>query len=271
MTEILIVAPILLMLILAFLTIQFSLLIPSRRGLPVLMYHKISESGADGLTVTTRQFEQQLQYLKQQGYQSIGFKKLKSLVNDGMPLPRKSIILTFDDAYRNFLELALPLLKKYQFSATVFVPVAYIGKTNIWDNGGEAIMNDQELKRLALNDEIEVGLHSFLHRSFGDMTPAEIRDDLESCSKTLRFHGIPFVKTLAYPYGGYPKKDAVRKAEMISVFKNFKLDFALRIGNRINPWTIRQPFEIKRIDIKGTDSFFIFRTKVRKGRAKLFA
>jgi peptidoglycan/xylan/chitin deacetylase (PgdA/CDA1 family) len=256
---------------LGFLTIQYSLLIPPRKGLPVLMYHKITQSVADGLSVTTRQFDQQLQYLKQKGYHTIGFRELKKLMDDHEPLPKKTIILTFDDAYQNFLELALPVLKKYQFTATVFVPVAFIGKTNIWDKGIDPVMNPQDLKRLAFNEEIDIGIHSFIHRSYGDMTPAEMTEDLENCKKSLEYHGIPFVRVLAYPYGGYPRKDPERKILMVEVFQKFKLDFALRIGNHINPWPIQQPFEIKRIDVKGTDNFFIFRTKVRKGRAKLFA
>jgi len=253
------------------LTIQFSFLVPSKKGLPVLMYHKILQNGPDGLTVTTDQFEQHLKYLKERGYHAISFKTLKTLVKDGAPLTKKTVILTFDDAYENFRLQALPLLKKYGFTATVFVPVAFIGKTNIWDKGHDQIMSAEELKQLSLNEETEIGLHSFLHRSYGDLDIAGMKEDLENCTKSLDFYGIPFVKVLAYPYGGYPRKDPAMKAQMISLFQQAGLDFALRIGNNINAWPVRHPYEMKRIDIKGTDSFFIFRTKLNKGRAKLFA
>ena len=260
-----------LLMIACILTIQYSFLVPPKKGLPVLMYHKILPGNPDGLTVTTDQFDLQLMYLKEKGYRTIGFRTLTNLVKDGAPLPRKTIILTFDDAYVNFREHALPLLKKYNFTATVFVPVAFIGKTNIWDKGNDQIMPDGDLKRIALHEDIEIGLHSFLHRSYGDLAPADMKEDLKNCRETLDFYGIPFVNVLAYPYGGYPKKDPELKAKMISLFQRVGLDFALRIGNSINPWPIRHLFEIKRIDIKGTDSFFIFRTKLRKGRAKLFS
>jgi peptidoglycan/xylan/chitin deacetylase (PgdA/CDA1 family) len=246
-------------------------LFPPKKGLRVLMYHKILPDNPDGLTVTIDQFDHQLMYLKEKGYQTIDFKTMKALINEGSPLPKKAIILTFDDAYLNFQQHALPLLKKYNFKATVFVPVAYIGKTNIWDKGSDPLMSDADLKRLALNEEVEIGLHSFLHRSYGDLAPEDMVADLKNCVESLSFYGIPFVRVLAYPYGGYPKKDAELKRKMISVFQHSGLDFALRIGNNINSWPIRRPFEIKRIDIKGTDSFFIFRIKVYKGRAKLFS
>jgi peptidoglycan/xylan/chitin deacetylase (PgdA/CDA1 family) len=254
-----------------FLLFWYTSLFPAKKGLPVLMYHQVLPGQTDGLTVSTDQFDLQLMYLKGKGYQTISFKTLKALVKDGGPLPPKTVILTFDDAYLNFREYALPLLKKHNFTATVFVPVAFIGKTNIWDQGSVPIMTDSDLKRIALNEDIEIGLHSFLHRSYGDLALADMEDDLKNCRQTLDFYGIPFTNVLAYPYGGYPKKDPVLKEQMISLFKQSGLEFALRIGNDINPWPIRQPFEIKRIDIKGTDKFYSFRTKLRRGRAKLFS
>jgi len=257
--------------VIGFLLFMYTSLFPAKKGLPVLMYHKILPGQQDGLTVSTDQFDLQLMFLKEMGYRTISFKTMKKLVKDGSPLPKKTIILTFDDAYLNFREHALPLLKKHNFTATVFVPVAFIGKTNIWDEGNDQIMSDSDLKRLTLNEDIEIGLHSFLHRNYGDLAPSDMEEDLKNCRETLDFYGIPFTNILAYPYGGYPKKDPLLKEQMISLFKQSGLDFALRIGNNINPWPIRSPYEIKRIDIKGTDSFFIFRTKLRRGRAKLFA
>ena len=259
------------LLIACILTIHYSFLIPPKKGLPVLMYHKIIPGIQDGLTISTDQFDLQLMYLKEKGYRTVGFKTLKTLVKDGAPLPKKTIILTFDDAYLNFREHALPLLKKYNFTATVFVPVAFIGKTNIWDKGNDPIMSDSDLRRLAFKEDIEIGLHSFLHRNYSDLDHAGMEEDLKNCRETLDFYGIPFTGVFAYPYGGYPKKDPVLKEQMISLFHQSGIDFALRIGNKINTWPILRPFEIKRIDIKGTDNFFIFKTKLRKGRAKLFA
>lgn len=266
-----IVILLLLVIVAGYFTVEYSLFVPARRGLPVLMYHKIAEKNPDGLTVTTDQFDLQLMYMKEKGYHAITFTQLKKMVNEGAKLPKKSVIITFDDAYRNFRELALPLLRKHQFKATVFLPVAYIGKTNIWDRGNDPIMTADELKQLTNREEAEIGLHSFLHRSYRDMAPADMEEDLQNCYSTLAFHAIPYVKVLAYPYGGFPKKDKQLKGQMVEIFRKLNLDFALRIGNRINPWPLNSPYEIQRIDIKGTDSFFVFRTKLKKGRAKLFA
>jgi len=246
------------------------LLMPAAKGLAVLMYHKISEEINDGLTVSAGKLELHFSYLKEKCYQTLSFRELKTLMADRQPLPKKAIILTFDDAYRSFKDLAIPLLKKYGFKACVFLPVAYMGKTNIWDQGNDPIMTAEELKQISAGGFVEIGLHSFLHRNYRDLALPDMEEDLKNCYSILDFHHIPFVRVLAYPYGGFPRKDPDLKSRMADLFISLGLDYALRIGNRINPYPLRHPFEIKRIDIKGTDSFFIFRLKLKKGRAKLF-
>jgi peptidoglycan/xylan/chitin deacetylase (PgdA/CDA1 family) len=266
-----IIVPLLLLAVILYVGLEYSLFIPSPRGLRILMYHKIAESGPDGLTVTRDQFDLHLLYLKENGYQPLTFREVKALHDAGKPLPRRTVIITFDDAYCSFRDLALPLLKKYGFTATLFVPVAYMGKTNIWDRGTDPLLGADALKSIALNENVEIGLHSFLHRSYGEMTVEDMEADLANCYSTMNSHVIPFVKVLAYPYGGYPKKDAKLKTEMTALFTRMDLMYALRIGNRVNGWPLMQPYELKRIDIKGSDTLFVFKTKLKKGRAKLFA
>ncbi len=244
--------------------------IPEKNGLPVLMYHKVSEKINDLLTVSTDNLELHLAWLKENEYHSISFRELKSLMADHQPLPAKAFILTFDDAYRSFKEFAVPLLKKYGFKACIFVPVAYMGKTNVWDRGHDPIMTADELIEISEGGNVEIGLHSFLHQNYRDLAINDMEEDLKNCFDILQYSHLPFIRVLAYPYGGYPRKDPARKAGMFELFKNLEMDYALRIGNRINPYPIRQAFEMKRIDIRGTDSLLTFRIKMKMGRAKLF-
>jgi peptidoglycan/xylan/chitin deacetylase (PgdA/CDA1 family) len=271
MTSILIIALVPVFAALFYFTLEYSFLVPSPRGLPVLMYHKVKPDQRDGLTVSTLQFERQLRFLQKAGYQSLHFNEIRELLKQNRPLPSKAVVLTFDDAYENFRTEALPLLQKYGFIATVFIPVAYMGRTNVWDAGNEPILDAASIKQMALNGEACFGLHSFLHRNYVEMSVEEMKDDLIRCMNSLKAEGILFDKVLAYPYGGFPKKDPERRKEMEVLFAETGLDFALRIGNRINRWPLIKPYEVKRIDIRGTDTFFVFKTKLRKGRAKLFS
>lgn len=259
------------LLVILLLTIEYSLFIPPKKGLPVLMYHNISDGFCDGLNISADKLELQLMYLKEKGYQTITLKQLSELGRNGGRLPEKPVILTFDDAYAGSEKPLIKLLERYGFHAVIFVPVAFIGKSNLWDDGKLEIMPAESLQRLSRDSHFEIGLHSFLHRSYNDLAPEDILEDLRNCRETLDYYKIPFIRTVAYPYGGYPKKDKTLKQEMFDVFRNSGIEFAFRIGNRINPYPFRERYELTRIDIRGTDSFFIFRTKLKKGRAKVFA
>jgi peptidoglycan/xylan/chitin deacetylase (PgdA/CDA1 family) len=256
---------------LAWLVISYSFLIPAGKGLTILMYHNVSEDKADGLTIPAWKLDQQLSFVRDQGYTVISFGELSSLIKAGKSLPPKPLILTFDDGYENFYSGVLPLLKKYNFTATVFVPVSFIGKTNAWDIGEERIMGAETIKELTVTGLAEVGLHSFLHRNYAGLTIDEIKQDLTDCKNALESDEIPFVPVLAYPFGGFPRKDPDKLIHIKKLFRESGLDYAVRIGNRINPLPVRDPYELKRIDIKGTDRFFEFKIKLKKGRMKLFS
>ena len=95
--------------------------------MPILMYHHIENPppGADAvrrdLSVRPKDFEKQLAYLKQQGYESITLNDLTLHLTVGKPLPPRPIILTFDDGYANAYTDAFPLLQQYGFVGTFFL------------------------------------------------------------------------------------------------------------------------------------------------------
>ncbi len=103
---------------------------------PILMYHYIETppKGANefrvDLSVPPERFEQQLRYLKQEGYQSITLEDLALHLTRGTPLPEKPVILTFDDGYADAYENAFPLLKRYGFSGTFFLISAMLDQEN---------------------------------------------------------------------------------------------------------------------------------------------
>ncbi len=100
---------------------------PEALHVPILMYHYLSELPADAdglrrnLTVVPEMFEAQLQYLKENGYQTVLLRDLYDALALGKPLPEKPIVITVDDGYKDALTHALPLLQKYGFVAEFFV------------------------------------------------------------------------------------------------------------------------------------------------------
>jgi hypothetical protein len=249
-----------------FLALRFSLFLPEVRGLPVLLYHKVSDHIDDSITVSPAMLERHLRHLCENGYSTISASQLLKALETGSPLPRKPVLITFDDGYVNNLEHAAPLLEKYRCKAVFFIPSAGMGKTNWWDRVPEPLMDSSQLKGLDPN-LFEIGLHSFDHKHYGKLNGDQFSDDLRQCIDGLRSSGIGFVPVFAYPYGGRPKEKR-RYRRMMDAFREANVKAAFRIGNRVNKLPIKNVFEIKRISICGTDSMWTFRTKLTKGRVK---
>jgi peptidoglycan/xylan/chitin deacetylase (PgdA/CDA1 family) len=256
------------LLILLWLVYRYGLFIPAPAGLPILLYHKVSRDHEDALTISPARLDSQLAYIKSRGYTSVSFLDLKASLDGRQPLPCKPVILTFDDGYLSTYELAYPLLRKHQLKATVFLPVAFIAKSNEWDGGGEPLMSYDQIRELGGNS-IEFGLHSYRHENFQSYSPAQAEADVSDCVRILEENHCPFTRVFAYPYGRMPRDPSTRRALRDS-FRRHGIDFAARIGSRINALPPKDVYEMKRTIIRGTDSFREFKIKLRKGRSKLF-
>lgn len=168
-------------------------LIPLGRGglqvdgyqtVPVLRYKKFSEDQADPSTVTRRAFENQLVFLKQQGYHVITLDQLLNFLEFKDQIPEKSVAITIDDNWNSFFEIAYPLLKNYQVPATLFVQTDLVGKKGAltWQDirylSREGIdiqcrsKTDQDLKNLRIKknfNQYVAALRHELSRSQADL------------------------------------------------------------------------------------------------------
>lgn len=229
--------------------------------LPILMYHDVSLSKSESLTISVAKLEEQFCYLADKGYQTYHLNELINLTT----LPSKrNVVLTFDDGYVSHLELVLPLLKKYALKATFFVPLYYLGKTDQWSTSALPIMTSQQLMSLdpAL---IELAFHSFYHKKYNELTESEIESDTQLCIESVSENKIPFTKAVAYPYGKYPRETSEKK-KFIEQLQRHHFSYGLRIGNRLNKFPFKKPFEIQRIDVKGGFSIEKFKRKLKFGK-----
>lgn len=232
--------------------------------LPILMYHNVSEDkNSKALTIFRDKLEEQFAYLNEKGYTTYHFSELENKAS----INPKSVIITFDDVTVNQLVYAVPLLEKYNLKSTFFIPFEYIGNVDLWNSGKEKIMSIEQLK--ALDGKVELGLHSFAHKRYATLTKEEINDDFSKCFEIIEQNELKVYNALAYPYGNYPKKES-NKSKFIEVLKQNNVKAGLRIGNKINKFPFKNPYEIMRIDIKGEDSLLKFKLKLRFGKLKLF-
>jgi peptidoglycan/xylan/chitin deacetylase (PgdA/CDA1 family) len=218
------------------------------------MYHQISNDHPDRSAISVKNLERQFTYLAQKGYRPVHFKNL------GQPnLSGKPILITFDDAYQNIATHLPQVLKKFEFKATLFVPVAHTGQLNSWDSGKEKIMSWDTLNSLD-PQWFELGAHSFEHRNFKKLSTQEWETQISQTVSEWRGKEQPIV--FSYPYGGYPQ-DKEQQNMIAHILQQNKFRYAVRIGNRHNAYPFLTPFALQRLDVSGTFSLFQFILKLQ--------
>lgn len=173
----------------------------SYQTVPVLSYHKFSREKADLLTVRASVFEEQMRFLKENGYRVITMDLFFDFLHSGRPIPRKSVVITIDDNWHSIYEIAFPILKKYGYPATLFVYTDLIlpgGKTLSWDLLAEMSRGG-----------IDIQCHTKSHRNLAKRTGQEsfreyfeaVKKELTESAEIIRKRLNKDVKYLAYPYG----------------------------------------------------------------------
>lgn len=171
----------------------------------ILMYHRIGHRPGDGLTVSPELFEKQLEYLRKNNFQTISLLDWYNSVKNGEKLPAKSVILTFDDGYKDNWDIAAPLLQKYGFTATVFMVAEQIGKINNWDIGhsqryGAELMSKEELSRW-LQMGCQVESHGVQHLAWTNLTKEQMMAEASQSKKILEEELGIKIHFFCYPYG----------------------------------------------------------------------
>ena len=173
--------------------------------LPIIAYRRISPDTSNA--VTPQCLEQDLQYFKDNGYYTPTWEDWERAKLTKTPLPGQAVLLTFDGGHLDLLTYVFPLLKRFDFRATVFLVAESIGKTNSWEKAEfpeVPLMGWPEI--LQMQDAgIEFGSLSATHQALTALSPAEIvREGAKS--RTILERGLgKSVKCFAYPYGEVDK------------------------------------------------------------------
>jgi peptidoglycan/xylan/chitin deacetylase (PgdA/CDA1 family) len=166
----------------------------------ILMLHGVDPSGSV-LSVAPRELESLLGSVLGSGHRVLG---LPELLQGREP---NAIALTFDDAFRSVHDAALPVLRSFAVTATVFVTTGYVGRDNGWPSQPKSARRDvlmgwAELEALRTHGW-DLQAHSISHPDLRTLSRDALEDELATPKALLeeRFGGT--VDTLAYPYGYY--------------------------------------------------------------------
>ena len=172
----------------------------------VLMYHSIADTGSPQTSrwrVSRRRFAAQLDWLRENGYRSIGADELELFLADSAPLDERVVVLTFDDAYRDFYTNAWPLLREYGFHAMLFVVTSHVGGTSSWNRhlgDDQPLMSWEEIREVS-SAGIEIGSHGNRHDPLSGLPPETLQHEAQTSKKCLEERLSRTVVSIAYPYG----------------------------------------------------------------------
>jgi peptidoglycan/xylan/chitin deacetylase (PgdA/CDA1 family)/GT2 family glycosyltransferase len=232
------------------------------RSCSSLLYHHVGPARPGTkreLTVSPERFERQIRWLARRGYAGIKPSDWLNWIRRGTSLPKKPILVTFDDAYADTADHALPILRKYGFSAAVFVVTERLAATNTWDEvqgcGTLQLMTGEQIQYWA-RQGIEFGAHSRTHPHLSKLPASELAAEVVGSKDDLTaLLGYPPV-SFAYPYGEY--NDAVCDL----VRGNFDLAFSVEEG--LN-YLSGDPHLLRRAYVGPGDSLIEFALSVRRG------
>lgn len=171
----------------------------------LLMYHAIDDACDDPNTLGTspRRFREQMGHLASSGIRGVSMAELLEAVRRGEE--RGLVGLTFDDGYRDFRERAVPILKEFGFTATVFVLAGMFGGTNSWKHHvsphvERRLMDREDVVRVS-EAGMEVGSHFMYHAVLPDLALEELRRGLRESREVLSEIVGSEVQGFCYPYG----------------------------------------------------------------------
>lgn len=169
----------------------------------ILTYHSISE-GDSPLKVSPALFAEQMEWLHA-NVRTAPLGEVVTALSERNPLPERTVVLTFDDGFRDFYSAAAPVLHRLGLPATIFVPTQYCGRTNGWPGQPswvqeEALLNWREVSELARNG-FSFGAHSLSHPILTNLHLAEAEREISGSKAQIEAHTGQPAEFFAYPYG----------------------------------------------------------------------
>jgi len=232
--------------------------LPAESGRAViLMYHSIGDNTVY-FTVKTEAFSEQMDYLAKNGYNVVTLNSLvEALKTESMP--PKTVVLTFDDGYRDNFSNAYPILKKHGFPATIFLVTGYLGQ-QIPNSSGQALsaLSWEEIREMAAGGLIDFQPHTVQHKKDYLSDEQNLKTEIADSKRGLEEKLLKTCRLFAYPSGKY--NDAA-----IKILKDLGFEAAVTVvKGTVNPRA--DLFRLNRNSIDSRINLNMFKTIIKRGR-----
>jgi peptidoglycan/xylan/chitin deacetylase (PgdA/CDA1 family) len=165
---------------------------------PILMYHSLNASKVGHYAaVEPSTFYEQIKFIKENGYKVIPLSEYCRLLREGEKPPRHTVVITFDDGYKDNL-YAVEVLRQFGFPATIFLIPAKMGK--------EEYLSVKEVRNFLNNSKIRVGSHTLTHAYLPDTGTEQLKEEIHASKHKLQKLFKQEVETIAYPIGGFDRR-----------------------------------------------------------------
>lgn len=213
---------------------------------PIMMYHRVSlEDESPANTVSPKVFARQMDFLKRNGYQVITLEELVAGIKAGKKFSHKTVVITFDDGYKDNYKNAFPVLKKYHFPATIFLISDMVGVSpNLltWD----------QIKEMD-HYGITFGSHTRNHVYLPEETEEELKDEIVGSKRVLEEHLGKPVHYFSYPSGGFSEP-----IKFLTAMAGYQAAVSTNRGGRYNI----DLYELNRIRINNGDFWLVLWNKL---------
>ncbi|GAA3824113.1 polysaccharide deacetylase family protein [Nocardioides panacisoli] len=220
----------------------------------VLMYHGVDRVGAvrdpHAMFVTPEAFRAQVEHVLESGFVPITVQDYLAGL-DGVPLPQKAVLITFDDGYLGVGEHAAPVLASFGVPSVLYVPAGLLGGWSEWlePRHRHRLMSDADL-RAVHGQGMAVGVHGLDHTDLTTLSDAELRRQTVDTREVLESVVGDDVRSFAFPYGSHDAR--VRAAVRAAGYRA-----AFAVHDR------EDDFAIRRVDVNAFDTMRTFRLKLR--------
>jgi peptidoglycan/xylan/chitin deacetylase (PgdA/CDA1 family) len=252
-------------------------------SLPILMYHSISDEPEPGVpayyqtNTSPAVFRRHMQFLADQGYRTINLDQLVSWLTKGgevsafqhfsfSALP-KPVVLTFDDGFRDFFTEAFPILQNHGYTATMFLPTAFIRDSSSssiranspFRNSQSAFLSWTEIIELR-QAGIQFGSHTVNHPKLVELSWSGIQSELSNSKSDIEQHLGEPVSAFCYPFA-FPQTDRsfAHTFRDLVVQTGYSCCTTTELG-RVHPGS--DPFRLKRLPANALDDNALLAAKL---------
>ncbi len=188
---------------------------PKDSSIIVLVYHRFNNDKYPETSVSSEKFNQQIEYLVENNIPILQATDLVSYFNGEIELPKKSVFLTIDDAYKSFYEHAFPIVKKFNIPFSIFLSTDYVSNNKKSDH-----MSWEMLKDITRNNGLVLN-HSKSHKSLIELNYDEVKKDIIENQLKIEQNLGSQPKIFSYPYG-----ESNLKIESIVKELNYQIAFS---------------------------------------------